>query len=99
MSGTVSSTCQLPFANVSLGLKFVDRDTLFLSPEKCTQLFAIADAPARLYKTYDNLGRMHEISDADERHINRILALPYIKPNAVKERKFTVCLDTVNGAH
>lgn len=80
------------------GLKFVDRDTLFLSPEKCTELFAIADKADRSYKIYSGLGSMHEIHDASMRHINRILALPYIKPEEVRARKFTVCLDTVNGA-
>lgn len=57
------------------GLKFVDRDTLFLSPEKCAELFAIADGAQRLYRTYDGLGRMHEVHDAAMRHINRILGM------------------------
>jgi len=82
------------------GLKFIDADGLFLSPDKCTVLFAEADAnpTGRCWRSYQRLGSCEECSDAAQLHIDEILALEYVHVDTVKERRFRVCLDTVNGA-
>jgi len=81
------------------GLKFVDNDGLFLRPEKCTELFKIADNPSSiLFQAYDKLGSLTTYPHASKAHIDAILALPQINVDAVANRKFKVCLDTVNGA-
>lgn len=40
-----------------LGLKFVDRDSLFLSPQGCAEMFRIADAGAFTFPSYQKMGK------------------------------------------
>eukprot|EP00727_Mastigamoeba_balamuthi_P004757 m51a1_g1428 putative phosphomannomutase (470) ;mRNA; f:71431-73054 len=80
------------------GLKFVDSDGLFLSPERCATLFALADrkpAPAPAQRAR---GTLTTRSDAVDKHLSLIFNLPYIKPAEVAACKFKVCLDAVCGA-
>lgn len=44
-----------------LGLKFVDRDSLFLSPAGCTEMFKLADANAFVFPSYQKMGNQHEL--------------------------------------
>jgi len=80
------------------GLKFVDKDTLFLSPSGCQKLFSLADGGNFKYNSWDKLGSLIELHDAAQRHINAILNLKYINVNLIKQKKFKICLDSVNGA-
>jgi len=80
------------------GLKFVDRDGLFLSPEKCKQMFALAGAGKFHCPDYNHTGKLTIDHNAYRKHIDAILALEYIKPEQIRARKFKVVLDTVNGA-
>jgi len=80
------------------GLKFIDSDGLFLSPEKCKEMYKNADDGAYSYMKYDQLGSLVETKDANDRHINTILNLDYIKKDEIAKQKLKICLDTVNGA-
>jgi hypothetical protein len=79
------------------GLKFVDRDGLFLSPEKCTEMFAIADARKFNFPDYNATGKLELASQAYRGHIDAILGLDYINVDQIRQKKFKVCLDAVNG--
>jgi len=65
-----------------------------LSPERCAEVFALADA------TEKQRGALRVLppNAAAEEHVNAIMALPFIHPEVVRECKFRVCLDTVCGA-
>eukprot|EP01112_Ceratiomyxa_fruticulosa_P010442 TRINITY_DN2768_c0_g2_i1.p1 TRINITY_DN2768_c0_g2~~TRINITY_DN2768_c0_g2_i1.p1 ORF type:complete len:460 (-),score=97.33 TRINITY_DN2768_c0_g2_i1:287-1666(-) len=80
------------------GLKFVGSDGLFLSPDKCVELFALADSGNFSFPTYQNLGSIISQHDANRRHIDAIFKLPYINVQKIRERKLRICLDSVNGA-
>jgi len=80
------------------GLKFVGSDGLFLAPDKCVELFAIADKGAFAYPSYEATGKINPNTTAAQAHIDAILALPYIKVDSIRQRKFKIVLDTVNGA-
>lgn len=80
------------------GLKFVDRDGLFLSPEKCAEMFAIADARKFAFPDYNATGKLELAPQAYRGHIDAILGLDYIKADQIRAKKFKVCLDAVNGA-
>jgi phosphomannomutase len=45
------------------------------------------------------VGSVQHYTEAIHDHINGILALPEIDVEAVKRRKFKVCLDSINGVH
>lgn len=72
----------------------MDDDGLFLSPERCAELFAIADAAEA------RRGALRSLPEgaAAKEHVDAILALPFIDAAAVAGCGFRVCLDTVCGA-
>lgn len=80
------------------GLKFVDGDGLFLSPSKCAQLFDIADKSAQIFPSNDNLGRVLPEPEANKKHLDTILSLPFIDAEMIQRKKFKVVLDTIHGA-
>lgn len=79
------------------GLKFIDSDGLFLSPEKCEQMFALADSSFS-NSDWKNLGEISTYADANADHINIIKELDYVNVDHIKQKKFRVALDTINGA-
>jgi len=80
------------------GLKFVGPDSLFLDPEKCIELFALADKGDFTFPMYDATGTLVLKPDAAQIHIDAILKLPYVRADSIRKRKFKIVLDTVNGA-
>lgn len=91
------------------GLKFVDTDGLFLSPEKCNTLFASADrlstqffmqTPQLPFVQWDKTGEIVSLGAqrAQDLHIAAITELPYIAVADVRRCAFSVVLDSVNGA-
>jgi phosphomannomutase len=69
-------------------LKFLNSKGMFLGPNEVKELFAKADA----------FGKKEDISNSDEMHIKTTLALPFVDVQKIKERKFKVAIDAVNGA-
>jgi phosphomannomutase len=50
------------------------------------------------YATWDRLGNVTEDTKAIERHIERVLSLPFIQVERIRARRFRVALDCANGA-
>ncbi len=79
------------------GLKFLGSDGVFISGEEGEKLF-------RQYKTVGNLesvpltGTVSAWEGACDHHIRAVLALERIDADRIAGKKYTVCLDTVNGA-
>lgn len=83
------------------GLKFVDEDGLFLSPELCLQLFQVALDEQKLAQTWapwSNPGKIIFKTDAIKIHLDQIFSLAFVDEQIVKAKKYRVCLDTINGA-
>eukprot|EP01089_Gocevia_fonbrunei_P014300 TRINITY_DN388_c0_g1_i1.p1 TRINITY_DN388_c0_g1~~TRINITY_DN388_c0_g1_i1.p1 ORF type:complete len:461 (+),score=122.17 TRINITY_DN388_c0_g1_i1:51-1433(+) len=81
------------------GLKFVDRDGCFLSPEGCETMFSLVRSGAPVsYCNYERVGKIVNIDDALDQHIEAIFKLDYLNLPKIQEKKFKVCLDSVNGA-
>ncbi len=81
-------------------LKFIGRDGLFLTAEEGGRLRRIADGSAAsiVYVAHDALGRDAARADAAERHVAKILALPYLDAARIARRGFRVVVDCGNGA-
>jgi phosphomannomutase len=78
-------------------LKFIAPSGLFLSAEEGASMREATSkgvAPA----TWDRLGEVRSDPDAVARHLDAILALPYIDLEAVRRRRLHVALDCVRGA-
>ena len=80
------------------GLKFMDGNGRFLSPENAEKVFEIADQGDFRFNDWKKVGA--EIKDlrANEKHVEAVLALPFIDVSSLKKRNFTVAIDCVNGA-
>lgn len=79
-------------------LKFLDRDGLFLGPDEVKALFQRVDRGETNWVGHKDLGRILVGSDADDLHIDAVLALPYVDGAAVRARPPRVAVDCVNGA-
>jgi phosphomannomutase len=78
-------------------LKFVGPDGIFLDSAAGKTVQALADqGPARA--GWDRIGSLRPDPGAIARHLDAILALSLIDPEAIRRRRFTVALDCVHGA-
>ena len=50
------------------------------------------------YCSYDSLGIVENAGSFDDQHLNSVLNLDIIKIDQIKDRKFKVVIDCVNGA-
>ena len=80
------------------GLKFMDANGRFLNPEKAEQIYKAADQTQFVYQPWKKIGKERVDPDANRRHIAALLQLPYIDVNKIRQRKFKVVADCVNGA-
>jgi len=79
------------------GLKFLQNDGTFLSPEQCEDLFKVVDQKVSLDNS-ESLGVASYYLTADEEHIGKVLAAKCIDVKNIYQKKFTVVIDAVNGA-
>ena len=79
-------------------LKFVGPDGIFLDPDRMGrfQTFLREQDPPRA--AWNELGSAEVDVRAIDRHLERILALPFVEVDALRARRFRVALDCVNGA-
>lgn len=80
------------------GLKFIGADGLFLPEAAITELFQRADRGIKSYVSWKELGKETAYPNAIDDHLDMIYALPFIDVDLIRGKKFTVALDTVNGA-
>ena len=79
------------------GLKFLQSDGTFLSPEQCEELFKAVDQNVSIVQP-DSLGVVSDYSTANEEHIDKVLAAMCIDTDNIRKNKFKVVIDCVNGA-
>ena len=79
------------------GLKFLQTDGKFLSPEQCEELFKAVDQDVPI-DSADSLGLVSDYSKANEEHIDKVLAAKCIDTDNIRKKKFKVVIDCVNGA-
>ena len=79
------------------GLKFLQTDGTFLSPDQCEELFKAVDQNVSI-DTPDSLGLVSDYSTANEEHIDKVLDAKCIDAENIRKKKFKVVVDCVNGA-
>ena len=79
------------------GLKFLQTDGTFLSPDQCEELFKAVDQNVSI-DAPDSLGLVSDYSTANEEHIDKVLAAKCIDAENIRKKKFKVVVDCVNGA-
>ena len=78
-------------------LKFIGPSGLFLDPDEGREMRAVVESPFPR-ATWDQLGTMSWDDHAIGRHIEKILALPFLDVEGIREHEFHVVLDCVHGA-
>ncbi len=78
-------------------MKFVDANGMFLFPERAREFLSLVEQEPD-WAEWEIVGALTQDNGAVQRHINRILALPYIDVEQIRARRFRVAADTVNGA-
>ena len=78
-------------------LKFMGPGGRFLTKAEATEFFGLVDGGTRLDPRGPE-GRVTPDRGAVERHLERLLSLPWLNVAAVRVRRFSVALDCVRGA-
>ena len=79
------------------GLKFLQKDGTFLSPNQCDKLFTSVDNEDVLDKA-EVAGKASHYNSADEEHISKVFSASCIEPDKIHSKKMKVVIDAVNGA-
>lgn len=79
------------------GLKFLGQDGVFLDSGEGARLMSVYSSAGDISKM-PLIGSETPWNGADEHHISSIMALDIIDRDCIASQRFTVCLDTVNGA-
>ena len=79
------------------GFKFIRNDGTFFRPDECDNLFSIMDE--NNFSNHKNdMGMIMQDVNAVQKHIINVLGLSCIDINKIREKKFSVVVDAVNGA-
>ncbi len=78
-------------------LKLVGGNGMFLFPENAQKFIKDIDTPIE-YCNWDEVRGVSEDFEATQRHIKKILEIPYLDLEKIRAKKFKVVLDSVNGA-
>lgn len=79
-------------------LKLLNNKGEFLSGAEGALILEIAESDNFNFAEVDNLGKITEINDYMDRHIDEVLNLKLVDVDAVKQRKFKVVVDGVNSS-
>lgn len=79
-------------------LKFLTHEGIFLDEPQVKQLFELVDNNRFDWKGWSDVKPVGRREGADERHIEAVLKLPFIKPDLIRSKRFRVAYDAVNGA-
>jgi phosphomannomutase len=78
-------------------LKLLDSKGEFLSGIEGEKVLQIAEKEAFTFALVDDLGKVTEVTDYDEKHIAHILKLQWVDVNAIKKGNFKVVFDGINS--
>ena len=78
-------------------LKCIGSSGLFLEASEGAAMRALVETGTP-HATWDRIGTVTEDGAAASRHIDAVLAIPYLNADAIRARRFKVALDCVRGA-
>jgi len=79
-------------------LKLLTAKGIFLDENEGAKLGEIIDAGAFSYAAWDKIGKISAESTATGIHLDKLIALPFLDIEAIRQKKFKVAYDCVNGA-
>jgi phosphomannomutase len=79
-------------------LKLASGEGMFLDAEQAPLMRAFVNDRAIPRAAWDELGDVVTDADAVQRHLDAVLAIPYLDVEALRKRRFRVGLELINGA-
>lgn len=80
------------------GLKFLNREGLFLDPKEIRSFFETVDDPTRTWVDWTRLGPLTSREDALDLHREKVLALEGLDLDAIRARRYSIVVDAVNAS-
>jgi phosphomannomutase len=80
------------------GLKFISSTGLFLDAAENKSFWEIVGRGSFDYMEWNKHGRLVHAPEHIDKHIETVLALPFIDVKRIRERRFRIVLDCVNAA-
>ncbi|MCG2590538.1 phosphoglucosamine mutase [Rhodohalobacter sulfatireducens] len=78
-------------------LKLLNHKSEFLDAEQGEQVLDLAKKGTFTYQKYNKIGSISKDDEITNYHIQKILDLPYIDAEKIKENNYKVAVDAVNG--
>ena len=78
-------------------LKLLNKDGEFLTAADGAEVLRLAEAEDFNYAEVDQLGQLTIDDTFNQRHVDAVLGLKLVDREAIKARKFRVCVDTINS--
>jgi len=78
-------------------LKLLNKEGEFLTSTDGAEVLRIAEDEDFNYAEVDQMGKVITDSTCDQRHVDSVLQLQLADVEAIRERKFRVCADTINS--
>ena len=78
-------------------LKLLNKEGEFLTAADGAEVLRLAEAEDFQYAEVDHLGQLTIDDTFNQRHIDAVLGLKLVDREAIKARKFRVCVDTINS--
>lgn len=79
-------------------LKFASAEGMFLDGDQSRAMLEFLSERPVPRAAWDELGDVHADEHAAARHIERVLAIPFLDVEALRRRRFRVALDCIRGA-
>ena len=81
------------------GMKFIDSDGTFLNKDKNKKLFEFAESiNLSNLKEKNSESKCSTFIESIDLHINNVLNIDFLEVDKIKNKKFKIVLDTINGA-
>ena len=78
-------------------LKLLNREGEFLTAADGAEVLAIAESEDFCYAPVEQLGHVVKDDTMNQRHVQSVLDLKLVDVEAIRNRKFRVCADTINS--
>ena len=78
-------------------LKLLNSEGEFLTAEDGNKVLEIAERENFCYAEVDRLGHIFEDNSFDDRHVQSVLDLQLVDVDAIRQARFTVCVDSINS--
>lgn len=80
------------------GLKFISEEGIFLTPEQHEKFVKLAQKNSFKYSKWNSIGEYEQDKSFIDKHIEMVLKLDFINVDKIREKKFRIALDCINGA-